>query len=79
MIRPQLHRPQVGEWFVAASGRQIQIEAVHYETRREVFRVTYPDGDAIQGRRGCLVMRDGAGWCEFDAERYQPYGEQVIR
>ena len=62
----QLHRPQIGEHFVNAHGDQVRIDAVHYETRREVFRVSWPDPDSPVGRRGCQVCRDGdAGWRQW--------------
>lgn len=62
----QYHRPKVGEHFTNAHGDTVRIDAVHYETRREVFRVTYLDPEAPQGRRGLQIERDeDGGWRQW--------------
>jgi hypothetical protein len=58
----QFHRPRPGERFTAASGAIVRIDQVYHETRREVFRVSWLDPDAPQGRRGGQIERAGEGW-----------------
>lgn len=63
----QYHRPHPGELLTTLDGRTWPIETVHYESGREVFRVSWLDPDSTSGRRGCQVTRgDGNDWYEVE-------------
>lgn len=62
MTAIQFHRPKPGEQFTDAHGALVRIDAVYYETQREVFRISWLDVDAPQGRRGGQIERHGDGW-----------------
>lgn len=67
----QYHRPLPFETLTDAGGKEHVIEKVWYETRREVFRVTWLDPDAPEGKRGCQIMRgENDEWVEWEPEAY---------
>jgi hypothetical protein len=67
MTTIQYHRPRVGEWFTRVGGVAREIAAVHYETERGVFRVSFAEPESPTGVRGCQITRasDGAAWTEY--------------
>jgi hypothetical protein len=65
MSAVQYHRPHPGDHFTNAHGERVTIDAVFYETQREVFRVSWLDKESPRGRRGGQIGRDGDGWRLF--------------